>query len=127
MLRRENSRGGDAQDRDQVLGEHDADDVVDRVLVHRVARPLALRDQRDRVVERRVDRQRVDRGARRHHVARVLLRELEHALEQVGVLRLERAALLALLDEHAQLFGRVDVFARRAEPEGAQYHLRRAS
>ncbi len=50
-----------AQDRNQVFRQHEADDVVDRVLVDRIARPPALLDQRERLVERRVDRQRVDR------------------------------------------------------------------
>ena len=108
----------------QVLGQHDPDDVVDRVLVDRVARPPALVDQRERLVERRVDRQRVDLRARRHHLARVLFRELEYAFEQIGVLRLEHAAFLALLDEDAELFGGVDVLRRcRLLAERAQHEL----
>ena len=90
----------------EILGQDEADDVVDRFFVHRVARSPALLEQRERFLQRRVDRQRVDVGARRHDVARLLLRELEHALEHVGVALLEHAALLALFDDDAQLFRR---------------------
>jgi len=37
-----------------------------------------------------------------------LLAELEHALQQAGVVGVELAALPALLHQHAQLLGRVD-------------------
>ena len=49
------SSGVRAQHRDQVLREHEPDDVVDRLLVDRIARPPALLDDRQRLVERRVD------------------------------------------------------------------------
>src|SRR5207253_9923681 len=42
--------------------------------------------------------------ARRHHLARRLLADLKHRLEQEGVVRVELTALLALLDQHADLF-----------------------
>ena len=122
------SRRRSAQHGNEVLGQHEPDDVVDRVLVDRVARAAALLDHRERLVERRVDRQRVDVRARRHDLARVLLRELEHALEQVASVRLEDAALLALLDENSQLVGRVDDLLERLTafwPNSAQHELRR--
>ena len=116
-----------AEDREQVLGEHQADDVVDGLLVHRIARPLRLFHQRERLVERRVHGERVDLGARRHHFARILLRKLEDPFDERGVGLLQRSALGALLDEHPQLLGGMEgllAVRARLQAEYLEHELR---
>ena len=49
-------------------------------------------------------------SARRHHLTRILLRELEYGVDEVSVVRLNLAFLGRLLDEQPDLFGRVDSF-----------------
>src|SRR5439155_22879869 len=63
----------------EVLGEHDADDVVRRAVIHREARVLALAERLDHLVGRRGE---LDGGhveARRHHFVHPRVREREDA------------------------------------------------
>ena len=117
-----------AQHRDEVLGQHQADDVVDRLFVHRVARPLRLDHEGHRLLQRAVDVERIDGRPRGHHLAGILLGELEHALDERGVLALQHAHLLALLHQDAQLVCRVYVLLRAAglETEWHQHHFCRS-
>ena len=127
MSRSEKRSGRLTQHAEQVLGQDQADDVVDRLLVDGEAREAALLGDRDRLVERRLDVERDHLRARGHHLARVLLRELEHSLDEVRVALLEDAALLALLDEHPQLVGGVHLLVGvdRLLPHPAQHDRRR--
>src|SRR2546430_17309833 len=58
-------------------------------------------------LERQVRRQGHHLGAWRHDLPGGLLTELEHALQEAGLVGLELAALPALLDQHAPLLGGV--------------------
>jgi hypothetical protein len=76
-------------------------------------------------VECGVDVQCVDCRARRHHLAGILLGELEDALDERRVLPLEDAHFLALLHENAKLVSGVHVLlgAHRRLPERAQHSI----
>ena len=109
-----------AVDLEQVFGEHDADDVVDGLVVDRIAREAVLVGVGERLGEGRLDGDGDDLGARRHHLAGVLLGELEDAFDEGRVLAFEGAAFLALFDEESELLGRVDAFLGRGFPSLAE-------
>ena len=67
---------------DQVLHEHDADDVVEVFLVDRDARVLLLAEERAQLVERRVGADRDHVGPRRHHLAHERVAEVDDRLQQ---------------------------------------------
>jgi len=60
--------------------------------------------------------ERVDADARHHHLARGALVEQQQLFDEARSLRAQRAALLALADDEAELFGRVQVL----RPAGAR-------
>ena len=94
------------EDRQQVLGVEDADDVVDRLLVDRDARVAVADDHVDDLLERRILGERRDVDARDHHLVDALLAQLEHRADHLLLLGLDDALLAAALDEDHQLLGR---------------------
>ncbi len=111
-----------------IAGEQHADDPVQRiVLEYRIARVALVQDEHGCGLERHRRGNGDHVGARRHHLPRVLLRELEDALDQRRVRLLDHPALLALLHQDAQLVGGVErLFDLHGPlPEHAQDDLRR--
>ena len=117
----------------QPLGERvGVDDALHAVVV------LVLRDHQARVagghaaaqgglhVLRQVDGH--DGGRRRHHLARLLLVQVEDAGEHAGLARVELAAGQRLLDEHLELLGRLALLqpARRLHAHHAEDRVGRA-
>ena len=101
----------------EVLRVDDAADVVERLLVDRHAREPARRDLLDEALHRQVVRQREDPVARRHHLADVLVGELEHAMDQPALARVDLALRRAGVDELAELL--LGQIARRARARAA--------
>ena len=124
LHRRFRSREQAAQD---VLGVHDAHDVVERFAGHGIAGPAGRRHAVGRLGERGLGRERDDVGARGHHLARVLFAELEDPFEQPRVAGAQAARLTALLDQHADLLGGmhpVELRIRALDAEHAQHDAR---
>ncbi len=91
--------GGTLEERQQVLGVQDPDDLVDRLLVDRDP-AVALIDERvDRLLERRTRRQRDHRDARDHDLVDALVAELDDRLDHLLLLGLEDPLLATTLDE----------------------------
>ena len=108
---------------EEVAHVEDADDVVERLAVDRVARVRRVDHRREALLRREVDRERDDLGPRDHHVGDLLVREVEDLVEHLLLLRLELARLGRAVEEHLQLGLRVRraaVLAGRLEAEGAQ-------
>ena len=93
------------QERQQVLGVEDPDDLVDRVLVDRDPAVALLDDDVDRLLHRRVDGEGDHRDPRHHHLVDALVAELDDRVDHLLLLGLEDALLAAALDEDLQLFG----------------------
>ena len=70
--------------RDQILDEHDPDDVVEVVAVDRHPRVLLLPEQRAQILQRGVGANRNDVGARRHDLADDGLGEVDDRLQQLA-------------------------------------------
>ena len=83
----------------QVLGEHDSDNVVDGLVVNRITRQARFLNDAEHFGERGFDGQRDELRARGHHFARVLFGKLEYCVDEIGVVRLHLTALLRLLDQ----------------------------
>ena len=116
------------EDAEQVLGVHHADDLVDRLVEYRVAGEAGLLHHLERVVERRRGWESDDLGTGRHHLARILLGELQGSADQSRVGRLQCTLLLALLHQHPQFIRRVHRLAKVSglDPEGAERERGRA-
>jgi len=72
------------EQRDEVAGVEEADHLVEALAVHGQARvPLLGQDAQD-LLHGRADVDRHHRGARHHHVARHLLAEVEHGLDELA-------------------------------------------
>ena len=99
------ARGCRAQRPQHVLGMHHADDLVQRVAVHRVARPSRVRHDVGCLGNANVGLDRDHFGARRHHFFGRLLAELEHPFQQSRITRLQRARFAGLFDQDANLLG----------------------
>ena len=108
------------QDRQQVLGVEDADDVVDRLLVDRDARVARDDDRVDDLVERRVLGECRDVDARHHHLVHALLAQLEHRADHLLLFGLDDALLAAALDEDQQLLGGDLLVLRSGDAEQAR-------
>ena len=107
---------------------HDADDLVERLGVDRVARAPRLGDHVGGLGHRRVGLERGHFGARGHHLLGGLLGELEDSLQEARILTAERAALARLLDQHPDLLRGVEpvVLAGRLDAAEAEQPVRRA-
>src|SRR5205814_7459213 len=93
---------------------------------NRIARVRPRADEIAQRVGRRIDRDAHDVDARHHHLPRLEIAEFEELVENVSGLAAQEAALLALLDDHLQLLGRVValLFSDVAfHADGAQYHV----
>ena len=105
----------------------DAEDLVERLAVDRVARVRRLHHRLERLLRRQVDRERNDVHARDHHVVGVLVAEVEDLGDHLLLLLLDLAVPLRAVEEHPQLGLRVDVALRagRLHPHRAQDQLGR--
>jgi hypothetical protein len=72
--------------------EH-ADDVVERLAIHRVAGVRGVEHGRERLLGRQLRRDRDDLGARHHHVGDVLVAEHEDLVDHLLLLVLDLALL----------------------------------
>ncbi len=93
------------QDRQEILGVEDADDLVDRLLVDRDPAMALLDDLVDRFLERRRCGQARDRDPRHHDLVEAALPELDDRVDHLLLLRLENALLAAPLDDQPELLG----------------------
>ncbi len=104
------------EERQQVLGVEDADDLVDRVLVDRDPAVALLDDDVDRLLHRGGRGERDHRDARDHDLVDALVAELDDRVDHLLLLGLEDALLAAALDEDRQLFGAHHVAAWSPAP-----------
>ena len=104
---------------------NDTDDVVERITNHRVAGAPLLGDPGRGLLHGEVGFQRNDFGSRRHHVARRLFCELQHAFDEADVLRVEEAGLLALLDQRQDVVRILAALTlgKHSHPEGPENHI----
>ena len=91
---------------EHVAHVHEADDLVDGLLVDRNARVLLVDDQLAQLLERGVGRNGHDVGPRRHHFAHHLVAELHHRLDQLAVVFLDEAFFGAGRDQRFDVLGR---------------------
>src|SRR5262245_37313008 len=70
-------------DRDEILHEDEAGDVVEVLAIHGKARVLLLAEERAQIADGRLVPDRDDVGARRHHLADQRVPEVDDALEQL--------------------------------------------
>ena len=82
----------------------DADDVVERAAVDRVARVRGVDHGGERLLRRKLDGERHDLGPRDHHVVRLLVREVEDLVEHLLLRLLD---LLGLRHDQADVLLRV--------------------
>ena len=99
----------------------DAEDVVERAAVHRVARVRGVDERRQALDGRKVDGEGDDFGARHHHLVRLLVGEVEDLVEHLLLGLLDHAVVLGLGDDVADVLLRVgeDARRRRLDPEEA--------
>ena len=106
----------------QVFRIDDADDVIDAALVDRHAHVRAGAHRLQDLFGRRAQLQGGHLVARDHAVADVLVRQAEDVLHEIGLIGVEHAGLLGVLDEENQLvdgMGRL-LAAHGPEAEAAQ-------
>jgi len=110
---------------DEVLRVEDATHVIERLLIDGHAREPARRELLDEAMHREVVRQAKDAIARRHDLADVLVGELEHAMDQPALARIDFTARGARVDQRLELlFGEVARGPRaRTRAERAQQHF----
>ncbi len=89
------------RDTDEIFRQQDANDIVNRAVVHGVARQLGPLDERHHLLTRGMQLDGDDLGSGGHDFARVLLGELQHAFQERRVAREERSALLASLHQQS--------------------------
>ena len=94
---------------EEVAHVQDADDLVERAAVHRVARVGRFHHRFERLLRRKVDRERHHLGPRHHHVGSLLVPEIEDLGDHLLLLLLDLAVPLRAVEEHPQLHLRVDV------------------
>ena len=92
-------------DFEHVADVHEADHLVDVVLVDRDARVLLVDDQLAQILERSVGLDGDDAGPRRHHFAHHLVAELDHGLDQLAILFFDEAFFGAGGDQGFDIFG----------------------
>ena len=100
------SRAAAGESMQEILGVQHADDVVDRLAMHGVARMRCLSDLPQDLVDRDRDLEGVGLRARDHHVSRRDVPEFEHIADDLGLLVIERARHLALVDDELHLGSR---------------------
>ena len=83
-----------ASERDEILDEDEAGDVVEALLEDGKPRVLLLAEERPQLADRRVLGDRDDVGPRRHHLAHERVAEVDDALEQLPLFALDDALLL---------------------------------
>ena len=83
----------------EILGDEDTDDVVERLLIDRIARVPLGAHQRPYLALARFRIHGDDLGARPHHVARPFRVEIEDAREHRAIRLVERAMGARLHDE----------------------------
>ena len=93
----------------QVLGQEHADDVVQRVTDHGIARIPFRAQNRPHLGLGGIERDRGHFGAGAHHVARLLLVKVEHAGQHHAVVLVQRPLRAGLHDEQPQFVGAVHV------------------
>ena len=105
--------------REEVAHVQDADDVVERAAVDRVARVRRLDHRGQRFLRRQVDRERDHLGPRHHHGRDLLVGEVEDLVEHLLLLLLDLPLLGRAREQHLQLGLGVDLHlaAGRLEPE----------
>jgi hypothetical protein len=89
---------------EEVADVEDADDVVQRVAVHGVARVGRVDHRRERLLGRKLDREGDHLGPRHHHVVGFLVGEVEDLVEHLLLRLLD---LLRLRDDQADVLFRV--------------------
>ena len=89
---------------EEVADVEDADDVVERAAVDRVARVRRVDDGRKRLLRRQLDGEGDDLGPRDHHVVRLLVGEVEDLVEHLLLRLLD---LLGLRDDQPDVLLRV--------------------
>jgi hypothetical protein len=77
----------------------EADDVIDAVAIDGVARVARLGGDAQDVLDVRVDGDGRHLHARQHHVARLNVTEVEHVADHLGLVVIEGAVQLALVDQ----------------------------
>ena len=92
----------------EIAQVEDADDVLGRLPVDRVARVRRLQHRPQALLGRQVGGQRDDLGPRHHHVLGLLVGEVEDLVEHLLLLLLELALDRRALEQHLQLGLRVD-------------------
>ena len=104
---------------EQVAHVQDADDVVERLAVDRVARVRRVEHGGERLLGRHLDRDRDDLRPGHHHVGDVLVAEDEDLVDHLPLALLDLALLRRAGEEHAQLRlrERLALRAGRLEPE----------
>ena len=95
------------QQAEQILDVHHAHDVIEILLVDRVARVGLIREELADGCRRHPDLDSDDPDAGHHHLRRVEVAELEQLLEHLARLGPQGAKLAALLDDQLQLLRRV--------------------
>ena len=88
---------------EQVAHVENADDVVERLAVDRIARERRVDHRRETLLRREVDRQRDDLGPRDHDVRDLLVREVEDLVEHLLLLPLELTRLGRSVEQHLEL------------------------
>ena len=88
---------------EQVAHVQDADDVVERLAVDRVASERRVDDRREAFLGREIDREGDDLGPRHHHVRDFLVGEVEDLVEHFLFLALELARLRRSVEQHLEL------------------------
>ena len=106
----------------EILGEHDAHDVVERVVVDRQARVATAAHDLDHLLQRPRALHGPDVGARRHGLPHAGVRQVEDAGDHAGVGLLHQAVLAAFRKQQQQFLGRVHALrtAWRAHREESQ-------
>src|SRR5712671_4612344 len=109
-----------AQERQEILGVEDPEDLVDRLVVDRDTAVAVLHDRLDRLVERRRRLDGRHRDPRHHHLVDATAAELDDRVDHLLFLGLEDALLPPPLDDEAKLLGGDLRLVRDIRPE----HLR---
>ena len=109
---------------DQVLHEHDAQDVIEVFRVDRDARVFLLAEERAQLVERCVGMDRDHVGARRHHLTHKRVAEVDNRPEQPALVSFDEPLFLPRFEVGVRRFPRVRIRGRRRAAVG--FHLRAA-
>src|ERR671919_1402119 len=112
--------------REEVADVEDADDVVERAPVDRVARVGGVDHRREGLLRRQVDREGDDLGARDHDLVDLLVREVEDLVDHLLLARLDLARVLGGGDDVTYVLLRVRDYAGRGglDPEETREGVR---